>query len=88
MKRQSIALLGYLKHCYFCAGTWGRCTCEFPDFDDERRPVLYWKEYAIAAPNVSECTRFFVDPVTYYGDAFFQYMARCGHICLVNTKAS
>jgi len=69
--------------CWFCDHTWGACTCTkllgfvFPEdlpedatvatfdgFDDETH------EFFITAPNVSECGRFFVDPVAYYGAPF------------------
>jgi hypothetical protein len=74
---------GILEKCYFCANRWGKCTCGFPDCDDERAPFVDWKGFAIMAPNVSECTRFFVDPVVYYGEPFFQYLAQTGFLCLV-----
>ncbi len=68
----------YRQTCYFCANEWGTCTCQFRDFDpdvDESLDGLEgfdWNDFYITSPNVSVCTRFYVDPVAYYGRAFLE----------------
>lgn len=58
-----------LDACYFCHNKWGKCTCEFEgEFE--------WECFLITEPNVSECTRFIVDPNKYYGEAFKQAWAK------------
>lgn len=66
------AFEGHRETCYFCDNRWGKCTCAFPDCAvyDPNAPGFEWGCFFITAPNVSECTRFFVDPVVYYGEAF------------------
>lgn len=71
-----------LTACWFCGNRWGSCTCAFPkDVDDRGEPVDtselpgfgvdgMW----ITSPNVSECTRFFVDPIAAYGAAFVTWV--------------
>ena len=69
-----------LDTCFFCANAWGRCTCDFPrcftddgEPGEEQPPGFEWKGFWITQPNVSVCTRFFVDPFEYYGDAYVAF---------------
>lgn len=75
---------GLRSHCFFCGATWGACTCEFPDqadlaayaeaaglpFDLGDLPGFDFggKDFWITDPGVSVCGRFYVDPLTYYGE--------------------
>ena len=71
-----------LPACWFCGNHWGSCTCTFPkDVDDRGEPVDTselpgfgsdgtW----ITSPNVSVCTRFFVDPIAAYGAPFVTWV--------------
>lgn len=54
--------------CWFCHKQWEKCTCKW----DEKDGFTY-HDFFIYMPNVTECGRFFVDPVTYYGDAFIEW---------------
>lgn len=64
---------GHLEKCYFCDAVWGECICNFPcnvcNCDSEA-PGFDFGGCFIVQPNVTECTRFFVDPTVYYGEAF------------------
>jgi len=63
---------GHLEKCYFCSNVWGECSCSFcPNRDDDPTAVGFeWEGFFITAPNVSECTRFFVNPIVCYGEAY------------------
>jgi len=54
-----------LATCYFCSQPWGECRCSWNE-DDGFDTGQFW----ITHPNVSECTRFFVDPNLHYGKAY------------------
>lgn len=56
--------------CYSCDNVWGQCTCEI---DGEE--CFEFNGTVITDPTVSECGRFFVDPVVYYGLPFLQWKA-------------
>ena len=60
--------------CWFCDQRWGACTCTFPDGEaaayDESTPGFDTGDMWITAPNVSECTRWFVNPIEVYGEPF------------------
>jgi hypothetical protein len=59
---------GTLHRCYFCHREHGHCQCVWSDVDG-----FDFEDFTITAPNVSECGRFFVDPVVYYGEAFTRW---------------
>jgi hypothetical protein len=64
--------LEYIREtCYFCTQDWDHCTCKWPGdsigFNTE--------DFFITDPNVSECGRFFVDPVKYYGTPYVSWVA-------------
>lgn len=71
--------------CFFCDNVWGKCSCDKPvcapfDFED-----YVW----IREPNVSVCTRYYVDPVYYYGAEYQKAQRRfddyrCDHGCKAN----
>lgn len=61
---------GHRETCYFCHNSWGKCTCASPGPENREAPGFLWNEMWINEPNVSECTRYFVDPVVYYGEAY------------------
>lgn len=65
---------GVRETCYFCSATWGSCSCSFPEGADA--PGFDFEGTWITAPNVSECGRFFVDPVAYYGAAYAAFAGR------------
>lgn len=72
------------KTCYGCGGEWGACTCPEADLmdrglDGEAPAAFEWNGFAIINPYVSECGRFYVDPVLYYGDAFRAWQAARAH---------
>lgn len=56
----------------------GKCSCEFPRIapDGTSSDVEFdWEGFWITQPNVSECTRFFVNPVICYGEAFLKWLS-------------
>lgn len=61
---------GHREACFFCAQRWGNCTCNFPDSDNVNAAGFEFEEFWITAPNVSVCSRFFIDPVVYFGEAY------------------
>lgn len=65
---------GLRSACWFCGGTWGKCACSWPDSVDT--DGFDFEGFFISQPNITECNRFFVDPVLYYGDAFVRWWAR------------
>lgn len=69
----------YRETCYFCKNPWGGCRCDFPQ--DDGSGVCHpdgfdWEGMWITQPNVSACTRFFVDPVIYYGQPYIDFRDR------------
>lgn len=69
---------GHVETCHFCRASWGSCRCAFkPPVDDMCRvtdaPGFDWNGFFITQPNRSCCTRFFVDPVVYYGSAYVDW---------------
>lgn len=70
----------HLERCYFCLNVWGECMCDFPKYDgsgDCQEPGFDFDESTwITAPNVSECGRFFVDPVECYGRWYVEWLER------------
>ena len=69
---------GYLEQCFFCNGAWGKCTCPpLPECDDPKAEEGFsWGGLWISDPSLSSCTRFFVDPVAYYGEAYTNWKDR------------
>lgn len=65
-----------LDTCWFCDNEWGQCTCAFPkdDGSGEELPGFDANGRWISSPNVSECSRFFVDPIETYGTAFVEWV--------------
>lgn len=57
---------GHIEKCFFCRQEWGSCECDFILDEDG----FNFNEFYITRPNVSVCTRFFVDPYVYYGEAY------------------
>lgn len=80
------AVVKVTDRCYFCGGAWGACTCAFPSvLDDEGRLVdvpdeegFDWCGMFVTEPNVSDCGRWFVNPVTYYGAAYVEWVRKRG----------
>lgn len=66
---------GHRQTCFSCDQVWGECTCKSVDSDDENAPGFDFKDLWITNPNVSICTRFFVDPTEYYGEAYTSWVA-------------
>lgn len=61
-----------LMACWFCNGVWGSCTCAWPDPDNH--PGFEHEGMHIIRPNVSVCSRFYVNPIAYYGRAFLEWV--------------
>lgn len=59
------------KTCYFCNAKWGRCTCKFDEHPDAG---FLFHGTAITDPCVSECGRFYVDPIEHYGAAYVAWL--------------
>lgn len=73
----------YLPACFFCGNEWGKCLCRWDNPDEcgrmpENAKGFDTGDFFITQPNVSECTRYFVDPVRYYGAAYVEAAARFG----------
>lgn len=65
----------FLDHCYFCGGAWGECTCQWKhEWESDADTLFDTGEFVITAPNVSICTRFYVDPVKYYGEPYLTWL--------------
>lgn len=71
--------------CAFCRNRYGACVCGFPEPDGADLEALVQAGEAfdtgdmiITAPNVSECGRYFVEPVLAYGDAWLAYLTPKG----------
>jgi hypothetical protein len=60
--------VGALPACWFCGHVWGECSCRFvgPGFDIG--------DMIITEPHVSECGRFFVNPIAAYGEPFIKWI--------------
>jgi hypothetical protein len=58
--------------CWFCENPWGGCTCSFSDGAEGRgfSTIDMW----ITSPNVSECARFYVNPIRAYGAPFIKWV--------------
>lgn len=67
------AINKYRETCFFCCHFWGECTCEWPACDDENADGFDFEGTWITKPNVSVCTRFFVNPVVYYGAPYIEF---------------
>lgn len=57
--------------CYFCGGCWMECVC--PELSIEEG--FDTGDMVITEPCVSECGRFYVDPVLAYGEAYKKWLA-------------
>lgn len=69
--RPSVAL----DACWFCGERWGSCSCGFKHHDeDPNAPGFEHDGMFITCPNVSECARFMVNPLTHYGEAFITWI--------------
>ena len=69
-----------LDHCYFCGGAWGECICGWKhEWETDADTLFDTGEFAITAPNVSVCTRFYVAPVQYYGTPYVEWLASLSH---------
>jgi hypothetical protein len=73
-------MMSRLRVCWFCDGRWGTCVCGWPEADThpndvpETLPGFDTGEMYITHPNVSECGRFFVNPIECYGAAFVEWV--------------
>ena len=67
--------------CYFCRGLWGACMCDWPNpevSETDEIDGFDHKGFWIVQPNVSTCTRFYVDPEQYYGAAYLAWASDQG----------
>lgn len=61
--------------CFYCKAQWGKCKCTEGD------EVLFvsWSGTNITNPGVSECGRFYVNPLHHYGTKFTEWLSYCVH---------
>jgi hypothetical protein len=67
---------GFRETCFFCNNLYGACICTFDDADDPNSvdEIGFLADgYFITSPNVTECGRFFVDPIVYYGQPYIDW---------------
>jgi len=70
---------GIRETCFFCNNLCGACICTFYDPADSSSADVVIADgffadgFFITAPNVTECGRFFVDPIVYYGQPYIDW---------------
>ena len=72
--RQETESSAVIEACWFCEGA---CKCDFPSgtdpIDTSGFPGFETNDMWITCPNMSECMRFYVDPIKAYGTPFVQW---------------